>query len=313
MPRRSRTTRSTLALRAGMPFSLTAVRDADPVPRDAQLQRRHLRAGSVAREAADAELRRAPRHAEGQRRCAGHCRPGPFTPARNFDAIENVPNWKDIDPRFGIAYDLFGDGKTAIKAQHRPLRRRRVVHHRARGQPGAVHGEQRDAHVGAAGRRDLHRHLQPVRRLRPDQPGGQQQASGRRSAAAPSATRRSARWRRGTTNYDPAIVDGWHVRPNNWEMQFSIQRELMPRVSVYAGYTRRWLRQPVRHAEPERDQRRLHAVLRPGAGRRPRCRHGGAAVRPLRRQPHHRGQQPDLQLEQRRAASTTSTTASTST
>ena len=40
---------------------------------------------------------------------------GPFTPARRFEAIENVPNWKDIDPRFGIAYDLTGDGKTAIK------------------------------------------------------------------------------------------------------------------------------------------------------------------------------------------------------
>ncbi len=41
---------------------------------------------------------------------------GPFTPARNFDAVENVPNWKDIDPRFGVVWDLFGDGKTAIKA-----------------------------------------------------------------------------------------------------------------------------------------------------------------------------------------------------
>jgi len=43
-----------------------------------------------------------------------------------------------------------------------------------------------------------------------------------------------------TTNYDPSIVDGWHVRPNNWEAQLSIQREIVPRVSVYAAYTRRW-------------------------------------------------------------------------
>ena len=36
--------------------------------------------------------------------------------ARSFAAIDNVPNWKDINPRVGVSYDLFGNGKTAIKA-----------------------------------------------------------------------------------------------------------------------------------------------------------------------------------------------------
>ena len=30
------------------------------------------------------------------------------------------------------------------------------------------------------------------------------------------------------------------MRPNNWEGQISIQREILPRISAYAGYTRRW-------------------------------------------------------------------------
>ena len=40
---------------------------------------------------------------------------GRFNPARRFDEIENLPNWKDWAPRFAMVYDLFGDGKTALK------------------------------------------------------------------------------------------------------------------------------------------------------------------------------------------------------
>jgi hypothetical protein len=39
---------------------------------------------------------------------------GRFVPARHFDEV-HVPSFKDLSPRFGASYDLFGDGKTAIK------------------------------------------------------------------------------------------------------------------------------------------------------------------------------------------------------
>ena len=34
---------------------------------------------------------------------------------RHFDKVTDIPNWKDINPRLGVAYDLFGDGRTALK------------------------------------------------------------------------------------------------------------------------------------------------------------------------------------------------------
>jgi Carboxypeptidase regulatory-like domain len=40
---------------------------------------------------------------------------GRFVPARQFAAASNLADWKDVSPRIGVAYDLFGDGKTAIK------------------------------------------------------------------------------------------------------------------------------------------------------------------------------------------------------
>src|SRR5204863_4796250 len=41
---------------------------------------------------------------------------GPYVPARHVDEVTHIPDWKDINPRVGVAYDLFGTGRTALKA-----------------------------------------------------------------------------------------------------------------------------------------------------------------------------------------------------
>src|SRR5262249_49400129 len=40
---------------------------------------------------------------------------GRFVPARQFDAIRDLPNWNNLSPRIGLTYDLTGHGTTAVK------------------------------------------------------------------------------------------------------------------------------------------------------------------------------------------------------
>ncbi len=40
---------------------------------------------------------------------------GLYVPARHVDALSGVPDWTDINPRVGAVYDIFGNGRTALK------------------------------------------------------------------------------------------------------------------------------------------------------------------------------------------------------
>lgn len=41
---------------------------------------------------------------------------GTWVGARNYQPVSNVPDWKTVVPRIGLAYDLFGKGKTVFRA-----------------------------------------------------------------------------------------------------------------------------------------------------------------------------------------------------
>ena len=44
-----------------------------------------------------------------------------------------------------------------------------------------------------------------------------------------------------TAAIDPAILNGWNMRPGDWQIGASVQQQVFSRVSMEVGYFRRWL------------------------------------------------------------------------
>jgi Carboxypeptidase regulatory-like domain len=152
--------------------------------------------------------------------------PHRWAPNRNFNfaAVENVPNWKDVNPRISGTYDLFGSGKTALKAS-------------------ASRGVEQDSIRYARANNPATTIITQTNRTWTDTngdffPNCDLTVSGVSGECSAYLTPTFGTAVPGT-RYDPAIMDGWHVRPWNWEFSAGVQQEILPRLSASFGYFRR--------------------------------------------------------------------------
>jgi len=150
---------------------------------------------------------------------------GLLVPARSYPAINDVPNWKDLDPRFGIVWDPFGKGKTAIKYGIN-----RYVTSNTTGIANLF--DQAAAAVTSTTRSwsDKNGNLIPDCDLTNPAANGE---------CGPMANANFGSYVPVNTP-DPKWISGWFKRPYDWQTAAGIQQQLLPNLVVNAGYFRTW-------------------------------------------------------------------------
>jgi hypothetical protein len=154
---------------------------------------------------------------------AQHAAAAQFVGERNFDEVKCVPCWKDVSPRFGVAYDLFGNGKTAVKANLG-----RFVLGEMLDLASAVNPFATSVNSVTRSWTDSNGNFIPDGDLRNPNLNGELGPISNRNfgSLAPS------------TVYQDSVLKGWNVRPYTWQFSASVQRELAAGLSVTAGYYR---------------------------------------------------------------------------
>ena len=151
--------------------------------------------------------------------------PNGWVPARHYDRVDDVPSWTDLSPRVGAAYDLSGDGRTALKVSLGRYVGKTVVEIANANNPIV-------ASVNQVTRswNDVNGNFVPDCDLANRAQNGECGAMQNQNFGNPAVT----------TRYADTVLRGFGVRPYNWDVGAEVQHQIGAGMSVTAGYYRNW-------------------------------------------------------------------------
>jgi hypothetical protein len=172
--------------------------------------------------------------------------PDRFLPvAYSFPETKGINSYKDITPRFGLAYDVFGNGRTAVKMNlGRYLEGVGVQLNYANTNPTT----RIPTSTGAFGVPGVTRTWTDANGdLVPDcdllNPLANGNAAAVNGGGGPDFCGAISNLRFGqpvlTGNYDADLLGGWGVRAGDWSLGVSVQQQILQRMSIEVGYYRR--------------------------------------------------------------------------
>ncbi len=148
---------------------------------------------------------------------------GPLVDSHTLPGLDCIPCWHDLDPRLGVVWDVFGDGKTAVKAN---LGRyvglvSWVMSKTFNPQSAIVANTSRSWN-------DLNGNLVPDCDLRNPNANLECGAMANRNFGQQVFS----------TTADPNWIQGFGKRPYSWAGSVSVDRQLAPGVALTAGFYR---------------------------------------------------------------------------
>jgi hypothetical protein len=153
-----------------------------------------------------------------------------------FPKTDGVTGYKDLSPRGGVAYDVFGTGRTSLKVNFgKYLEPTSNNNNYTLSNPIG-----RIATTTARSWTDNNNNFLPDCNLR--SPAAQSPTTtGSIDTCGAMNSQTFGTTALTTAAIDPKILEGWGVRSNDWQIGVSVQQQVLPRVSIEVGYFRRWL------------------------------------------------------------------------